>query len=430
MEQKNKKVVIIGAGMAGLSAAIKLLENGFSCAVLESESQPGGLARNFKIENKYFSIGYHHILKNDKPLLKMIDKVGLSGNIRWETQKAVFSVNGKIYNLINPVDFIKFPLPIFDKLRFVALMVHCFLKTNWTRNLGNARQWLDEIAGENTRKTVFDSLTDIKYGLPSEYLSANWLGSRLHTQEFSKPLGYIPDKDWTKDLIDKMAERIKKLGGEIILNAQVKKVLTGQNKFSGIVYSSNKQEKTILGDLLVSTVPPHVFLPLCDYRDSKMEKIEYLDAISLILETDQKLPRDFYLLSCLQPRYPFGGIFVLSKLNKTIGLKNGTVLNFFTNLNPQNDYLKNKTAKELLEIYQNDFEKLFGFRLKPNWSYFSFIKNYSPKFLNGYENPDIQGNIENIYFAGNYMTYPLITSTGSAIASGEKTAELIIKNYV
>ena len=47
------------------------------------------------------------------------------------------------------------------------------------------------------------------------------------------------------------------------------------------------------------------------------EAIEYLDSLSLIIETEQELPRNFYMLACLSPRYSFGGIFALSSLNKT-----------------------------------------------------------------------------------------------------------------
>ena len=32
---EKKQVVIIGAGMSGLGAAIKLLENGYPCVILE-----------------------------------------------------------------------------------------------------------------------------------------------------------------------------------------------------------------------------------------------------------------------------------------------------------------------------------------------------------------------------------------------------------
>src|ERR1700759_2574729 len=46
---KGKKVVILGAGIAGLSAAYELRKAGFACTVLEARSRPGG--RNWTIRD-------------------------------------------------------------------------------------------------------------------------------------------------------------------------------------------------------------------------------------------------------------------------------------------------------------------------------------------------------------------------------------------
>ncbi len=425
----KQKVIIIGAGMSGLGAGIKLLKNGFVCTILERYSEAGGLAGSFKIENKYFPLGYHHILYQDKPLLQTLKKMGLYQNVHWKKGKVLFTIDNRIYDLTNPLEFIKFPLPWLDKLRFIKLMAYCFFKKNWDEDLGDAETWLDKIAGANVRKIIFDPLMDIKYGLPSKELSANWIGSRLHYQEFSKPLGYLPGTDWTKVMIEKMTEEFQELGGLIITGASVKKISWQNEQSKSVVFQKNNQDSSLSGDILINTAPPHIFLSLCDYSDKKLEKIKYLDALSLILETHQKLPRELYLLSCLKPRYSFGGIFMLSSLNSTIGVQNGTVINFFTTLSKNYEHLRNKTSDELLEIYQKDFEKLFGFRLNPLWHHLTLIKNYSPEFLRGYENAEQRGNIKGIYFAGNYLTYPIITSTGSAIASGEKAADYIIQDY-
>lgn len=426
----NKKVVIIGAGLSGLSAGIKLQENGFNCLILEAEKKLGGLAAYSEIQGKYFPLGYHHILYQDKPLHVALKRVGLWDKISWKKGKALFVIDNKIYNPANPIDFLKIPLPLKDKLCFVRLMIYCALRQDWDQDLGDAQNWLDKLASPETRKLIFTPLTDIKYGLGPEYLSASWLGSRLHYQEFSKPLGYIPGTDWTKILVDKLADEFKKIGGAIITGATVKKISHQNNQFQNVVYYENNNEIIAYSDILVNTAPPHIFLSCCEYQNEKIKSIEYLDALSLILETDQKMPKEFYLLACLSPRYSFGGIFALSFLNETIGVKNKTVLNFFTTLTPKNDYLRGKSADELLKIYQNDFKKIFGFTLEPIWRHLTLIKNYSPKFLTNYKNPEYRGYIKGFYFAGNYLTYPIITSTGNAIASGEKTANYIIKDHI
>ena len=105
------------------------------------------------------------------------------------------------------------------------------------------------------------------------------------------------------------------------------------------------------------------------------------------------------------------------------------MLNFFTTLTPKYEHLRNAKSEKLLELYQEDFQKLFGFKLNPIWHHLTLIKNYSPKFLKDYKNPDYRSKTRGIYFAGNYLTHPNITSTGSALASGQKAADYIIEDY-
>jgi len=424
-----KKVLIIGGGMSGLAAGIQLQEKGFACVILEANNEPGGLAGFFDIQEKSYPLGYHHILYQDKPLHQMLKKMDLYKKVQWKKGRVLFAIENRIYNLMNPLDFLSFPMRWLDKLRFIKLMAYCFLKGRWDNVSENAKTWLDRIAGSRVREIIFDPLMDIKYGLGSEHLSASWIGSRLHYQEFSKPLGFFPGEDWTKVLVKKMVARFQELGGQLITGAAVKKVEIQNNSFVGLTYNKNSEEETVLGDALINTAPPHIFLSFCAYRDPKLEKISYLDALSLILETEQKLPRELYMLPCLSPRYSFGAIFTLSSLNSSIGTKGGTVLNFLTTLTPKYEHLRKNSSAELLEIYQTDFQKLFGFKLNPLWHHLTLIKNYSPRFLHNYENPGQRGNVRGVYFAGNYLTHPEITSTGSAIASGEKVAEYIAEDY-
>jgi phytoene desaturase len=53
----TKKVIIIGAGVAGLSAASYLAAKGFDVTILEKNSAAGGRARKFEAEGFTFDMG-------------------------------------------------------------------------------------------------------------------------------------------------------------------------------------------------------------------------------------------------------------------------------------------------------------------------------------------------------------------------------------
>ena len=53
----SKRVVVIGSGFAGLSAACHLAASGFDVTVLEKNDSPGGRARQFEVDGFVFDMG-------------------------------------------------------------------------------------------------------------------------------------------------------------------------------------------------------------------------------------------------------------------------------------------------------------------------------------------------------------------------------------
>ena len=55
----SKKVVILGAGPAGLAAGYELSKNGYEVVILEKESLAGGLCRTIEYQGYRFDFGGH-----------------------------------------------------------------------------------------------------------------------------------------------------------------------------------------------------------------------------------------------------------------------------------------------------------------------------------------------------------------------------------
>jgi protoporphyrinogen oxidase len=61
-----KKIIIIGAGPAGLAAADKLCEHKLNPIVLEKDSCVAGISRTVKYKGYYFDIGGHRFFSKNK----------------------------------------------------------------------------------------------------------------------------------------------------------------------------------------------------------------------------------------------------------------------------------------------------------------------------------------------------------------------------
>src|SRR4029077_3090238 len=64
----NRDVLIVGAGMGGLAAAVRLARSGFRVQVLEARSGPGGLAAGVEFQGFPFDAGPYILL--DRPGLE------------------------------------------------------------------------------------------------------------------------------------------------------------------------------------------------------------------------------------------------------------------------------------------------------------------------------------------------------------------------
>ena len=64
----TRRVVIIGAGIGGLSSAIRLAENGCRVTIVEARLSAGGLASVFELEGFRFDVGPYILL--DRPGLE------------------------------------------------------------------------------------------------------------------------------------------------------------------------------------------------------------------------------------------------------------------------------------------------------------------------------------------------------------------------
>jgi protoporphyrinogen oxidase len=122
-----------------------------------------------------------------------------------------------------------------------------------------------------------------------------------------------------------------------------------------------------------------------------------------------------------------GAIFLLSALNPTIGRPGDTCVNFVTHLRGRDRSLFRADDEHLMAKYAEDFREVFGFELAPFWTHVARVPMYSPVFDRGFRNPPItSASWENVYFAGNYRTFPSIVSTGTALGSGVATGSAVL----
>jgi protoporphyrinogen oxidase len=418
--------VVLGGGLSGAAAAYTLARAGArDVTVIESGATLGGLAGSFERDGHFYPLGYHHILHRDRTLLFFLDLVGALPEVRWRSIRMLFNLEGESYDLGSPRGFLAFPMGPLDKARFVRLMATAFIKRDWSDwQDRSAAELIDHWAGAGVRAALFERLTRLKFELPCEEVSGAWLGARLHFREGSAPLGYIPNTNWTKVLCDGVARLLEGEGVRVRLRTRVTRLHTVHDR---VLEAELEGGERIRAERFISTVPAEVYLRLVPSDQTpELDRIRYSAMISVICATRQVVQPNAYWINLASLAHTAGAIFLLSALNPTIGRAGDTCVNFVTHLQGRDRSLFHETDDQLMARYLRDFRAVFGFELEPFWTNVTRVPMYSPVFRRSFRNPPVRSaSWSNVYFAGNYRTFPSIVSTGTALGSGVETGEVV-----
>jgi len=134
------KIGIIGAGVAGLSAALELIQRGHEVTVFEARNQPGGLAAGFKAPHWSWTVEnfYHHWFETDYDMINLIREIGQEDNLFFPTSTTSLYVDGQIYPFGTPLQMLTFPkLNLLSIIRFGLVGVYLKLTKNWKQFYGS-----------------------------------------------------------------------------------------------------------------------------------------------------------------------------------------------------------------------------------------------------------------------------------------------------
>lgn len=254
-----------------MSAAWALAENGFKVIVVEKESEVGGLCRTTNYKGFHFDLGGHRFVSKNQELVGKI--LALMGDELLTSQRK---------SVIKSVDReFDYPLSINNIIKNVPMgvLIKCltdYLKASIVRKVSTPsdfsfEQWVVNRFGQRLYDLFFKSYTEKLWGIPPSELSSDWASERISllnlwdavVKLFSN--GEDSPRTYTKmfyyprngigQIFTSMAEEIKRMGGSIVLNTNVEKVVTEDNKAKSISICKNGKTVSINCDFVISTIP-------------------------------------------------------------------------------------------------------------------------------------------------------------------------------
>ena len=91
----GKSVIIVGAGISGLTSGFYAQLNGFQSKIFEMHSIPGGLCTAWKRKGYKFDISMHMVTASKSgPMHKMWEELGIAGKFRFHYHNVAMHLEG------------------------------------------------------------------------------------------------------------------------------------------------------------------------------------------------------------------------------------------------------------------------------------------------------------------------------------------------
>ena len=272
------KVVVIGAGIAGLTASIKLLNKGHKVFLIEKNENVGGLCSGFFVDGHYIDACLHWLMgtkqgNNINDLWKETGALDESTKIISLPSLGSFEYEGttitfyrdldkaeKEWSDISPIDR-KAIHQFFEGVKGVASLMNAAMSKDSIKlkvldligslpksiHIVKSMKQSREIYAENfVSPAIKFAITHCQTGYNNMFFFFDLYGI------FSKGNADLPEGG-TYYMVERMKNRFLKLGGKLLLNTEVIEIILKNEKVSSV----KTNNKNIKADYVISTVDPY-----------------------------------------------------------------------------------------------------------------------------------------------------------------------------
>ncbi len=410
------KAVVIGAGLAGLTAAHELKKSGWDVTVVEREGYVGGLSSAVDVNGAKIERFYHHIFKGDEHIMRLMQELGLQDRMVWETTKMGYHTPSGNHRFGTPADLLMYPeLNPVDKLRFGLIILEMQYRKNWMKlDSETAEHWLRKKGGDTLYESIWAPLMDTKFGELKDTASAAWLWGRIHPRANSRAgmkevLGYM--RGSFQELLDRLAE-----GLDVRLNTEADKITDGM-----VTAGEEMPCDAVVYTGAVDRLPDMVELP--DEYSRQLRSIKY-QAVACMLVKMKKPLGDFYWLNNGDKKLTVGG--VIEHTNFMPAEEYGGHMAYaFTYLSPEDPLLQDE--KRVKETFTEDLGEIYPTFNADDilWTKVFTSKRATPVYDTGFKDrmPSYKTPVKGLYVAGMTSVYPLDRNMDGAVKVGKEVAK-------
>jgi phytoene dehydrogenase-like protein len=252
-------VVIVGGGMAGLSAACYLARAGATVTLFEKASGLGGRAATQNYDGYSFNRGIHGFYTGGAAT-EVLQELGITYS--YGIPKDIFVLQqGKMYTYpVDPLSLLRSNLlDVGDKLEAMRLFATLPRLKPYTLARASVQEWLERtIRRPRLRRFMAALARTFVYSAALDLVSADVFVDKLQ-RSLKHPIHYI-DGGW-QTLVDALRHKAEQAGARIVSNSRVEAVEHQNGSVSGIRLRNGS---LVHASAVIIATSPHEAVKLID----------------------------------------------------------------------------------------------------------------------------------------------------------------------
>lgn len=427
-----RRVAIVGGGIAGATAALRLAERGVDVVLVESGERLGGLVVSFEVGGTPLECFYHHVFPHETHIRALVDELGLTPRLDWLPSSMAVLSHGTLWPFTTPLDILRFgPLTPLQRMRMGIGGLRLQRTKAWEPlDELPARDWLRRACGDAAVEELWEPLLRAKFGAAAGLVPAAWMWGRFEQRRGARAragtgerLGYL--RGGFRQLFDAITQRLSGLGVEIRTTTRVTEVARQAGRVAGVATDSGDVEADAV--LYTGGLPGVTRLVPPQYVDPRWELADGLGVLCTVVETDRPLT-DTYWTNVCDDAMGFGALIEHTNLVPAgdYGGRHVTYLGrYFTSEEPLAHADPVECSDEWIARLA---ETLPGFSSDSVLAVHPFRAAYAaPLVTLGYRHriPDLRAPLPGMYVATTAQIYPADRGMSEGVRLGGEAAAAI-----